>query len=303
MSCAGELGITAITRNEIVINQQLHAFIPSSQVKAEFLLNVIASQKPQIGGLATKTAVPYLNKNNCNSIQIPLPPLVDEQEAIAEVLSDEDALIESLEQLLAKKRNLKQGAMQELLTGTKRLPGFSGKWSTVAFGTLYGKVFDRSPISSRDGKEHGAYPLFVSGGALKWTDTALYRATEALIFSDGGVFSVRYFSGNFAVTDHCYTLTLCPGKANMAFLYAWFRLNEQMLDCLTFKGSGLRNLNKAALASIEVPQPNLAEQAAIATILSEMDAEIAVLEAKLDKARQLKQGMMQELLTGKIRLT
>ena len=90
MSCAGDLGITAITRNEIVINQQLHAFLPSSQINAIYLLNAITSQKPQIAGLATKTAVPYLNKNNFNSIVIPVPP-VAEQEAIAETLSDADA--------------------------------------------------------------------------------------------------------------------------------------------------------------------------------------------------------------------
>ena len=137
MSCAGELGITAITRAEVVINQQLHAFIPSLQVHSVFLLNAIGRQKNQIDGLATKTAVPYLNKGNCNSIRIPLPPTKAEQEAIAEALSDADGLIDSLEQLIAKKRRIKQCATEELLTGKMRLPGSSGEWRSRTLGELF----------------------------------------------------------------------------------------------------------------------------------------------------------------------
>jgi type I restriction enzyme, S subunit len=120
MSCVGELGIVALTENEIIINQQLHAFIPSSIIDRFFLLNVIKTQKNYIEGLATKTAVPYLNKDNCNSIPILLPSL-PEQQAIAKVLSDMDSEISALEQRRDKTKALKQGMMQELLTGRIRL--------------------------------------------------------------------------------------------------------------------------------------------------------------------------------------
>ena len=120
MSCVGELGIVALTENEIVINQQLHAFIPSSIIDKFFLLNVIKIQKNYIEGLATKTAVPYLNKDNCNSIPILLPSL-PEQRAIAKVLSDIDSEISALEQRRDKTKALKQAMMQELLTGKTRL--------------------------------------------------------------------------------------------------------------------------------------------------------------------------------------
>jgi len=120
MSCAGELGITALTENEIVINQQLHAFIPSSIIDGWFLLNIIKRQKKYINSIATKTAVPYINKDNCNSIPIPLPPL-PEQKAIAEILTDMDKEIEALEKNRDKYKTIKQGMMQELLTGKTRI--------------------------------------------------------------------------------------------------------------------------------------------------------------------------------------
>jgi type I restriction enzyme S subunit len=135
MSCAGELGIVAITAKEIVVNQQLHAFIPTERIDASFLLNALDYLKEMIENRGTKTAVPYLNKNACNSIPIPLPPL-PEQRVIATALSDVDALIAGLERLIAKKHDIKQAAMQQLLTGQTRLPGFSGEWDLSRLGEM-----------------------------------------------------------------------------------------------------------------------------------------------------------------------
>ncbi len=210
-----------------------------------------------------------------------------------------DAPIVALDQLIAKKRDLKQAAMQQLLTGKIRLPGFHAEWRTVAFRTIYKTVFPKSPISSSDGNKVGTYPLFVSGGEAKRNDTAIYLNTEALILSDGGIFDVRYFSGDFSVTDHCYVVTL---RGDMRFYYFWLSLHKSAMDTLTFKGSGLRNLDKTALGNTEVPIPREDEQTAIASVLSDMDAELATLEQRRDKTRAVKQGMMQELLTGRTRL-
>jgi type I restriction enzyme S subunit len=135
MSCAGELGIVAMTNNEVVVNQQLHVFIPTERIAAAFLLNTLAYRKDQIESYGTKTAVPYLNKNSCNSIPIPLPP-IQEQRVIATALSDVDALLVALERLVAKKRDLKQAAMQQLLTGQTRLAGFSGEWEETTLGAI-----------------------------------------------------------------------------------------------------------------------------------------------------------------------
>ncbi len=230
---------------------------------------------------------------------IPLPSDDTEQRAIASALSDVDALIGALDRLIAKNCDLKQAAMQQLLTGRQRLPSFHEKWREVPFKYIYDDIFKKSPISSSDGAKDGAFSLFVSGGEVKRIERALYSNTEALIFSDGGVFDVRYFAGDFSVTDHCYVVSIC---GDMRFYFYWLSLHKSKLDSLTFKGSGLRNLDKTALGNIKVPLPHESEQTAIAAVLSDMDDTIAALEARRDKTRLLKQGMMQELLTGRTRL-
>jgi len=233
---------------------------------------------------------------------LPLPPTIEEQRAIAAALSDVDALLGGLDRLIAKRRDLKQAAMQQLLTGQTRLPGFSGEWEVKTLGSLVDRVFPKSTLSSGDGLEHGTYPLFVSGGEPKRIEVAQFRDVETLVFSDGGVFGVRRAVGSFSVTDHCYALTLNSATADMRWFEAWFLLHSQQMDRLTFKGSGLRNLDKPSLRDIEVASPERVEQLAIAAVLSDMDAELAALEARRDKTRALKQAMMQELLTGQTRL-
>lgn len=165
MSCVGELGLVALSGCDIVINQQLHAFLPSTAIKGRFLAYVIKTRKSYIDSVATKTALPYLNKENCNSIRIPVPP-IHEQEAIADALSDTDALIESLEQLITKKRHLKQGTMQQLLTGKKRLPGFSGEWEMK-------QIADIAPLQRgfdlpNPQLKLGSYPVVYSNGVLNY---------------------------------------------------------------------------------------------------------------------------------------
>ena len=234
-------------------------------------------------------------------VLVPVPSK-PEQQAIAEALSDVDGLLGALEALIAKKRAIKQAAMQQLLTGKTRLPGFSGEWEVKRFGALVDRVFPKSTLSSGDGLEQGTYPLFVSGGEPKRIEFAQFRAFETLVFSDGGVFAARRAAGSFSVTDHCYVLTLNPATADMRWFEGWFSLHAQQMDRLTFKGSGLRNLDKPSLRDIEVRTPGRVEQSGIAAVLTDMDAALAALEARRDKTRQIKQGMMQQLLSGRVRL-
>jgi type I restriction enzyme S subunit len=126
MSCVGELGIVAIAGCNMVLNQQLHAFLPSSKINSFYLAYSLKTQEKYFYSAATKTALPYLNKDNCNATPLVLPN-IKEQTAIANALSDVDNLIASLETLIAKKSAIKTAAMQQLLTGKKRLPGFEGK--------------------------------------------------------------------------------------------------------------------------------------------------------------------------------
>ena len=284
------------------------------------------------------SAQPGLSVSKLLSLDVACPPTKAEQEAIAEALSDADALIESLEQLIAKKRHLKQGVMQELLTGKKRLPGFETKpgykqtevgmisqdWNVVPLSKL-GKfknginknseafghgnpfvnlmdVFGVSSIASSEGlglvdtnnAEQQTYDLrkgdviFIrssvkpSGVGL----TAVLKVDLPNTVYSG--FLIRFRDGG----------VLGNGFKRHCFYEEGFR--KRVIDASSVSAN--TNINQDNLKRLLLPlPPTIAEQEAIAAILSDIDAEIAALETRLAKTRLLKQGMMQELLTGKIR--
>lgn len=308
MSCVGELGIVAFVEKDIVINQQLHAFIPSSMINSWFLLYALQVRKGYMLSVSTITAVPYLNKDNCNSIPIPIPPL-PEQEAIAQALSDTDALIGSLEQLIAKKRHIKQGAMRELLTGKQRLPDFDGEWQVNKLGDVAEIIMGQSPNSSCYNIQGKGLPL-IQGNADISNRKTIKRIFTTEITKKGNcgdiLMSVRAPVGEIsrAIFDVCLGRGVCAirNENRNEFLYHYLIWREPNWVGLS-KGSTFDSVNSADVKTFEVFMPVEAEeQNAIATILSDMDTAIAALEEKLTKTRQLKQGMMHELLTGRIRL-
>lgn len=261
-----------------------------------YALNTPLATK-QKSALGQGDAVVHISATSLGKLRIPLPPTKAEQEAIAEALSDADALIASLEQLIAKKRCIKQGAMQELLTGKRRLPGFSGDWEEKTLGELltvhHGKSQREVEVSN------GKYPILASGGEIGRTDTPLYEYPSVLIGRKGTIDAPQYASSPFWTVDTLF-YTVVSAEADAKFLFfkfnliPWRRYNE---------ASGVPSLNAKTIERIEVSVPNgKEEQTAIAKVLSEMDEAIDALETKLSKARLLKQGMMQELLTGRIRL-
>ena len=269
---------------------------------------------------------PKLMNDVMKRVRIPLPPTKAEQEAIAEALSDADALIESLEQLLAKKRHLKQGAMQQLLTGKKRLPGFEVKpgykqteageipkdWSIKLLPDVC--RFRGGKAHEQHISEHGDYVCvnskFIStdGAVRKYCTANFCCANEndvLMVMSDlpnGRALAKAYLverSDLYAVNQRVCALT--PYSACPKFLF--YILNRNPYFLKFDNGVSQTHLLNNVFAACSLPlPPTNAEQEAIATLLSDMDAELAALEAKLAKTRNLKQGMMQELLTGRIRL-
>lgn len=274
-------------------------------------------------------AQPGLNCGDVEKFLIPLPPTKAEQEAIAEALSDADALIESLEQLIAKKRQVKQGAMQELLTGKRRLPGFSGEWeekTLLALANGRKELFDdgdwiESEHITSEGirlvqtgnigigdfieKEDKKYIYEGSFVSLRCKeiqpgDLLICRLAEpagrACVLPDIGEekmvtsVDVTIFRPPTSTADRTFL-------ANIFSTSSWFREVAEQSGGTTHK-----RISRGSLGRMKILLPPINEQTAIAAILSDMDAEIAELEAKLAKARQVKQGMMQELLTGRIRL-
>jgi len=301
----------------------------SRRAMGAYLNYSLAQRKPRITqDLSSGGAQPFLSLTQIGEILIPLPPTKAEQETIAEALGDADALIESLEQLIAKKRHLKQGAMQELLTGKKRLPGFSGKWEVRRFIEVC--WFQEGPgVMSRQFTASGVKLLNgtnISRGILNLHSTSrsisvreaygayahfLADVGDIVIASSG--ISIERFDEKVAFVRES-DLPFCMNTSTIrfkpftevldsAFLYQFLTSDsfKQMIGGQA-TGSAQLNFGPTHVATVALPIPSLPEQNAIATILSDMDAEITALEAKLAKARQIKQGMMQELLTGKTRL-
>lgn len=276
-------------------------------------------EQNQIGG-----GQKNVNAGSLKILPVPIPPTKAEQEAIAEALSDADALIESLDQLIAKMRALKQGAMQELLTGKKRLPGFSGDWEVRRIGEVI-DLLTGFPFPSVGYVSSGIRLLRgsnVKRGVTDWADDisqywpatngelAMYelRAGDLVISMDGSLVGRSYAQ---IKSEDLPALLLqrvarirSTKKLNVSYLAAfvgsdWFVKYTDSVKTV----SAIPHIGPGDIANFSIPcPPTVEEQTAIATILSDMDTELAELQSRLAKARQIKQGMMQELLTGRIRL-
>lgn len=260
-----------------------------------------------------------LNRNFIAPILVAVPRR-EEQEAIAEALSDADALVKSLEQLLAKKRQIKQGAMQELLTGKRRLPGFNGEWEVRQIGQFTDCTAGGTP-STKVPQYWGGTIRWMNSGELNLkivgeveghiTEEGLRNSSTKMLPANCVLIGLAG-QGKTRGTVAMNLVPLCTNQsiaailphANFAPRFLYYNLDSRYdeLRELSAGEGGRGGLNLTIIRQVAVPFPSIEEQTAIATILSDMDAEIAALESKLAKARQLKQGMMQELLTGRIRL-
>lgn len=249
-----------------------------------------------------------INLSELYSFQIPLPPL-PEQEAIAAALSDCDAWIESIEQLLAKKRLLKQGAMQELLTP-------KDGWEVKKLGEVCDVIGGGTPSTFHKEYWNGNINWFtptevgkvkylhesnrkISTLGLKDSSATILPINTILLTTRAGIGDLGILKIE-AATNQGFQSLVCK-SVNYQFLY--YMMQTKKNDLLSnASGSTFLEISPNKVKSLEIPFPSLSEQSRIATILSDMDTEIESLEAQLTKARQIKQGMMQELLTGKIRL-
>jgi type I restriction enzyme S subunit len=307
----------------LVSQSQMKVTVNRDAANPEFFFYLFSGQRHQeiIRESTIQTGVPHINLGILRDIPVQRPP-VAEQKAIAEVLSDADALIESLEQLLTKKRLIKQGAMQKLLTGKKRLAEFNTSWQTRFMGDCF-KLINTRNVELHDNVVTISAQLgFVRQEEFFNKRVASLVLENYYLIEKGDFAYNRSYSNGYPygaikrLTKYnkgvVTTLYICFGpKADAGvdpdFFEHYFeagRLNAGLAGVANEGGRahGLLNVTKADFFSREIQFPCLSEQAAIAAVLSDIDAEIAALENKLAKARQLKQGMMQELLTGRIRL-
>ena len=326
-----------VARNitEVAINQDIKAIIPDGMRAPEYIQHLLSWAGPRILATCLKsgTTVESIEFKWLKSFAVAIPPTLAEQSAIATALSDADSLIESLEDLIAKKRQIKQGAMQELLTGKRRLPGFSGAWEVKSLGDLF--VFSAGVGASRDqlghngycylhyGDIHTSHKLYVNVRTefndIPKLSIPLGQIAPSSLLADGDVVFVDASEDDEGTSKHIVVINpdhipfisglhTIVAKAKNSMLGHRYRqycfqtrgVKEQFRFYAV--GTKVSGISKSNITKIVLPVPSLPEQTAIATILSDMDTELDALTAKLAKARQIKQGMMQELLTGRIRL-
>ena len=248
------------------------------------------------------TGVPQLTVPQIENIEVELPDFA-EQATVAEALSDIDGLISSLQKLIEKKKAIKQGAMQQLLIGKKRLPGFSGEWSNLRIEEI-ANLHDnlRVPVE-KSMREKGNIPYYGANGIQDYVNGYTHNGSYVLIAEDGAndlqEYPIRYASGKMWVNNHVHVLDGKNSVSDTRFLsYSMSTIDYQA----AITGGTRAKLNGHILMQLALDLPPLAEQQAIAQVLSDMDSEIEQLKKKLSKYQQIKQGMMQELLTGRIRL-
>jgi len=273
-------------------------------------------------GIALQTtSIAHLGSGRLATLKMPLPPM-PEQRAIAGALSDVDALMGTLDQLIAKKRDLKQAAMQQLLTGQTRLPGFHGEWEVKRLGDCllsrpdYGINAAAVPFSDKlpsyiritDISEHGRFcpDPRVSVKAAN-TDQYFLQEGEVVFARTGASVGKSYLyephDGQLVFAGFLIRVRPNPDLLVPAFLaaYATTKPYWNWVRLMSMR-SGQPGINGNEYAQLPLSLPPLPEQTAIAEVLSDMDAELAALEQRRNKTRALKQGMMQELLTGRTRL-
>jgi type I restriction enzyme, S subunit len=326
---------------EANVNQAVAVFRVKDQYCSSFLAYCFQSPMTvdRILEMQVDAARPNISLSDLRRFLIPLPPTRAEQESIAEALSDADALIESFEQLIVKKRDLKQGAMQELLAGKRRLPGFEVKsgYKQTEFGLIpqdwetpeLGGILKSMQLGGnyKNSEFQTNWPLIKMGNLgrgsinlerLEFIHPSQRPAIRDRLRNEDVIFNTRntldlvgkvaiwreelpeaYFNSNIMRME--FNETRVSSKRFMNFMLNTPQLLKRLHE-IAIGTTSVAAIYRRDLVKVIIPLPPNDEQHAIADILSDMDAEIVELEAKLAKARNIKQGMMQELLTGGIRL-
>ena len=318
-----QIGRTGLLQISATVNQALTAVQPNPRVvHAGYLLRVLNFRVAYWQSVASSSRKdPNITSKDVRDFPLATPRMA-EQEAIAEALGDTDALIESLEQLLAKKRQIKQGAMQELLTGQRRLPGFRHEWRTRKLGEigsfLKGRGVNRDQASSgaipcvRYGEIYTAHQdriaVFGSWISAEVAAEATLLKSGDLLFAGSGetkeeIGKCVAFLDDFPAYAGGDIVILRLREGHPLFLsYALNTPAAVRQKASRGQGDAVVHISASALADVSIRLPEAGEQSAIASALSDMDAELTALEARLGKTRLLKQGMAQALLTGRIRL-
>ncbi len=276
--------------------------VDAKQIDSKFLHAIVQTdQFFAMANVSYGTHMPRTDWAVMRNFMVRLPP-IQEQRAIVEVLSDVDGLLNALEALIAKKRAIKQATMQQLLTGRTRLPDFSCEWETKQLGDI--ATIKTGSKNNEDKDENGQYPLFVRSAIVERINSYCYDGEAILVPGEGGIENIfHYINGRFDCHQRVYMINRFVDDVFGKLIY--------YIMVLQFGRHAMQNTVKATVDSLRLPTfqtfsfslpKDIAEQRAIASVLSDMDTEITALAQRRDKTIAIKQGMMQQLLTGKARL-
>ena len=316
-----QIGRTGILTKDATINQALTAIRPDqSRLSPRFLLNYLNFRVEYWKSVASSSRKdPNITGRDVREFPIPLPPLI-EQEAAGEALQDIQDQILMLNELIAKKRGLKQAVMQELLTGKRRLPGFEGEWEVKRLGDFAECTSGGTPTTGVSAYWGGPIRWMSSGELhLKRVTEVSGRITPAGLENSSakllpprcvlvGLAGQGKTRGTAAMnlvelsTNQSIAAVLPNSSFIPEYLYHSLDARYEELRELSSGSGGRGGLNLSLIKSLHLPMPIPEEQAAISTTLSDMELELNKVESKITKMRELKQGMLQQLLTGKIRL-
>jgi type I restriction enzyme, S subunit len=321
------VGKTSIYKGErpaIFAGYLIRINVDKSLLNSEYLnyaLNAEFSRRHSAKVLSVAVGQANINGQKVKTYPIPLPSTLAEQEAIAEALSDTDALIESLDQLIAKKRDLEQAAMQELLRPKDNDEVRLLKEISSLKGRIGWQGLKQSEFTANENEPFLITGMNFKDGAIRWNEVyhvseqrydiakdIQLRTGDVLMTKDGTIGKVLYIDeipspGKASLNSHL--LLFRPIRESYHPKYLYYQLNsKRFTDFIELgkSGSTFFGISQAVVGKYPVLIPPIDKQIAIAAVLSDMDAEIAALEARRDKTRLLKQGMMQELLTGRMRL-
>lgn len=293
---------------------------PKSGVSAEYVLSTLLSERFTKFAISTsmRSGIPKLNRSELAEFRLSAPGS-REQLAIGGALAEADQLIERTGSLIAKKRAIKQGMMQELLTGRTRLPGFSASWAESGLGSVAKVVGGGTPSTQVHNYWGGGIPWFTPA-EISPAGSGLVTRSDRTITSDGlssssahllpagsVLVTSRASIGNCAIagvpaaTNQGFASLVPQSSKSTWFLYYWVQQNKAELESRS-AGSTFLEISARKVAAIPLLAPCLDEQEAIGSALRDADDELAALERRLEATRAIKQGMMQELLTGRTRL-
>jgi type I restriction enzyme S subunit len=320
------VGKSAVLAEKMAVSQHFMAWYCGPSLNNHYLYFLLQAMKPELERIAIGNTIKTIGLPYFKSLRVPLPSVV-EQQSIASTLLDVDQLIRELAACIAKKRNIKQAAMQELLTGKRRLPGFEGEWEVKKLGdsALLKARIGWQGLTTGEYLSSGNYFLVTGtefeSGYIAWNechfvDEKRYkqdkyiqlRPRDILVTKDGTIGKVALVTGlpgPATLNSGIFVIRPLDNAFSPEFFY--YLLCSQVFSGFLGQlaaGSTINHLYQKDFVSFlyRIP-PTIEEQAAIANILNDIDSELIALKIRLNKTRAIKQGMMQELLTGKIRLT